>query len=84
MLVLPQQADHYVVANRLGELGAAIVLDRAQVTPEQLRALSAKVLADPSYKAQCVTLAQTLRAGGGYQRAADAILAHRAGLLAGL
>lgn len=80
MLVLPQQADHYVVANRLAELGAAIVLNRAQATPEQLRTLSEKVLADPSYKAQCVTIAETLRAGGGYQRAADEILTYKASL----
>lgn len=80
MLVLPQQADHYVVANRLAELGAGIVLDRSQVTAEQLRALSEKVLTDSSYKAQCETIAETLRAGGGYQRAADEILAYKESL----
>lgn len=83
MLVLPQQADHYVVAQRLAELGAGLVLDRSQATPDRLRALSEQVLADPSYKAQCVTIADTLRAGGGYQRAADEILAYTAGLNVG-
>ncbi len=78
MVVLPQQADHYVVAQRLAELGAGIVLDRSQATATQLRTLSANVLADPSYQAQCKKLAESLRAGGGYQRAADEILAHRA------
>ncbi|MBV7329457.1 glycosyl transferase family 1 [Chloroflexi bacterium TSY] len=77
MLVLPQQADHYVVARQVGELGAGIVLDRFQATPEQLKSLSAQVLANPSYKAACEKIAKSLRAGGGYRRAADEILAYK-------
>ena len=77
MLVLPQQADHYVVAQRVGELGAGVVLDRGQATVERLQALTAQVLADPSYKQQCEKIAQTLRAAGGYQRAADEIMAYK-------
>lgn len=80
MLVLPQQADHYVVAQRVGELGAGIVLDRGQATVERLQTLAQQVLADPNYKQQCETIAQTLRDAGGYQRAADAIMAHKAKL----
>ncbi len=76
MVVLPQQADHYVVAQRLAELGAGLVLDRSQASAAQLQAMSAQLLADPSYKAQCATIAETLRAGGGYQRAADEILTY--------
>lgn len=77
MIVLPQQADHYVVAQRVGELGAGIVLDRSQATVERLKGLAAQVLADPSYQQQCKKIAQTLRDGGGYQRAADEIYAHK-------
>ena len=77
MLVLPQQADHYVVAQRVGELGAGVVLDRGQATVERLQALTAQVLADPSYKQQCEKIAQTLRSAGGYQRAADEIMAYK-------
>lgn len=80
MIVLPQQADHYVVAWRVGELGAGVVLDRSQATSERLKALAAQVIGDPSYQAKCVQIAQGLRAGGGYQRAADEILAHKATL----
>jgi len=78
MIVLPQQADHYVVAQRVGELGAGIVLDRSQATVERLKGLAAQVLADPSYKQQCEKIAKTLREAGGYQRAADEIVAHKA------
>lgn len=77
MIVLPQQADHYVVAQRVGELGAGIVLDRSQATVERLKGLAAQVVADPNYKEQCEKIAQTLRDGGGYQRAADEIFAHK-------
>lgn len=80
MLVLPQQADHYVVAQRVGELGAGVVLDRGQATVERLQTLTAQVLADPSYQQQCEKIAQTLRAAGGYQRAADEIMAYKAKL----
>lgn len=77
MIVLPQQADHYVVAQRVGELGAGVVLDRAHATVERLQELAAQVLADPSYQQQCQKIAQTLREGGGYLRAADEILAYK-------
>ncbi len=80
MIVLPQQADHYVVAQRVGELGAGLVLDRAQANAERLKTLAAQVITTPSYKEQCVQIAQTLRAGGGYLRAADELLAHKATL----
>ncbi|MBX3016064.1 MAG: hypothetical protein KF832_31370, partial [Caldilineaceae bacterium] len=49
MIVLPQQADHYVVAQQIGELGAGIVLDRAQATSERLQTLATQVITDPSY-----------------------------------
>lgn len=78
MLVLPQQADHYVVAQRVGELGAGVVLDRSQATVERLQQLATQVINEPSYKAQCEKIAQGLRDAGGYRRAADEILAYKA------
>ncbi|MEZ4726483.1 MAG: glycosyltransferase [Caldilineaceae bacterium] len=78
MIVLPQQADHYVVAQRVDELGAGIVLDRSQASAARLAALATQVLADPNYKQQCITIAQTFHEAGGYQRAADEIMAYKA------
>lgn len=78
MIVLPQQADHYVVAQRVGELGAGVVLDRSQATVERLKQLATQVISEPSYKQQCVKIAQGLREAGGYQRATDEILAYKA------
>ena len=78
MIVLPQQADHYVVAQRVGELGAGVVLDRSHATVERLKQLATQVISEPSYKQQCVKIAQGLREAGGYQRAADEIMAYKA------
>lgn len=49
LIVLPQQADHYVVALRMQELGAGLVLDRVQATPETLRDMVNQVLSGGNF-----------------------------------
>lgn len=79
MIVIPQAGDQYMVAGRVAQLGAGIALAPREATPARLRALTEQILATPSFKQQGRTLADTLRAAGGYQRAADEILTFMAG-----
>ena len=45
MVVLPQRADHYVVAGQVEAVGAGLVLDRSEATPERLADSARRVLA---------------------------------------
>lgn len=84
LIVVPQIGDQYIVANRVQELGAGLSLQAAQVTPERLKALAERVLSNPEFARRAQALGETLRAAGGYMRAADEIIAFkgRAGLSA--
>lgn len=74
MIVLPRAADHYIVAERVAAVGAGIVLDRSQATAERLADLADRVLAEPAFRTRAAAVGESLRAAGGYQRAADEIL----------
>ena len=77
MVVLPQRADHYVVAGQVEAVGAGVVLDRSQATAERLAAAACRALADPQFRARSAHMGETLRAAGGPVRAADEIFAFR-------
>ena len=76
LLVVPQRGDQYMVAARVAELGAGLPLFPHEVTVDRLRERVAYLLADPNFRRQAQQVAQSLRDAGGYQRAADEILAH--------
>jgi MGT family glycosyltransferase len=73
MIVLPRAADHHIVAARVADAGAGVVLDRSQATSDRLRDLSARVLADTGCRDRAAHLGVTLREAGGPARAADLI-----------
>jgi MGT family glycosyltransferase len=73
MVVLPRAADHHIVATRVAEVGAGMVLDRTQATRERLIALTDRVLADPACREHSARIGATLRDAGGHRRAADTI-----------
>jgi MGT family glycosyltransferase len=75
MVVIPQMGDQFFVAQRVQEVGAGRYLAASEVTAPRLRALAEQVLADPNAKAQCKRIGTSLREAGGYQRAAEEILA---------
>jgi MGT family glycosyltransferase len=77
MVVLPQAADHHVVAQQVEAVGAGIVLDRSKVTARGLRELTGRVLRDPAYRDRSKRMGESLRGAGGYRRAADEILAFK-------
>jgi MGT family glycosyltransferase len=74
MIVLPRSADHFVVAGQVAAAGAGIVLHRSEATAERLMELKSAVLANPAYRHASAAMGQSLRAAGGYRRAADEIL----------
>ena len=73
MLVLPEQADHYVVANQVASVGAGITLDRRKATPALLSKLAKDVLSEPGYRRKSAAMGKSLEAAGGWKRAADEI-----------
>jgi MGT family glycosyltransferase len=77
MVVLPQRADHYVVAGQVEAAGAGVVLDRSMATPERLANVAQCALADPLFRIRSARMGETLRAAGGHQRAADEIFEFR-------
>lgn len=82
MLVLPQQADHHVVANQVSAAGAGLALERSMATSEQLQNLATKILTDPSYRDNSTAMGRSLRAAGGPERAVDEIFCfkHKVGI----
>jgi len=77
MVVLPQRADHYVVAGQVEAAGAGVVLDRSQATAERLADAARRALADPQFRVQSAKMGAILRAAGGHVRAADEIFEFR-------
>jgi MGT family glycosyltransferase len=80
LIAIPQQVEQATVAGETAKHGAGIALGMKApfgvVTAAQLHAAVDRILADfQSYQQAAVRLGDSLRAAGGYIRAADAILA---------
>jgi MGT family glycosyltransferase len=73
MIVLPQRADHHVVADRVEAVGAGLVLERSRATATMLAELADRVLSNPEFKFNSLQVGKSLRAAGGHQRAVDEI-----------
>jgi MGT family glycosyltransferase len=73
LLVVPQIGDQFFVAQQVAALNVGRSLAMAQVTPARLRELAAQILADPQVQPAARQLGASLKAAGGYQKAADVI-----------
>jgi MGT family glycosyltransferase len=73
LLSIPQSADQPWVARRVVQLGAGKMLRRSHVHAQQLRDEASEILAHSSYAQASARLGDTLRAAGGYMRAANEI-----------
>ncbi|MGI3227073.1 hypothetical protein ACRJ4B_27880 [Streptomyces sp. GTA36] len=60
-----------MVARRVAELGAGLSIRTQDVTEDSVRALAARLLNEPQFRAAAVTLQGAQREAGGYRRAAD-------------
>ncbi|HEX2620584.1 MAG TPA: macrolide family glycosyltransferase [Phototrophicaceae bacterium] len=76
-VVVPHQMEQLLNSKRVAETGVGIMLgDRypyGRVTPAELRAALDQVLNDPAYRQRAKAMGETLKAAGGYRRAADEI-----------
>lgn len=76
LIVVPQHGDQFLVASRVVEVGAGLMLPAAQATPAALKGMAMQVLSNPSYKERAQTLSLAFQTAGGPKRAADEILAY--------
>ncbi len=74
MVMLPQQPEQQLHAQRTVELGAGLMLEKETVTASMLREAVELIAQNASYRAHAQQMQQIVRAAGGYQRAADAIV----------
>jgi len=77
LLFFPQQVEQAQVAARITELGAGYLVREPSVAA--LRSAASLLLSDNSYRRQAAFLGASLKAAGGVQKAADAILSFSAG-----
>jgi len=77
MLVFPQHGDQHLVAARVEELGAGVVLRPPDLEPARLRSAVDLLLSEPRFRAGAGKIAESFHAAGGYRRAADEILRWR-------
>jgi MGT family glycosyltransferase len=76
LVVVPQQPEQAVTADRLADLGLATTLAAEEVSPAQLRQAVERVAADDGIRARLAAMRAAALADGGARRAADAVLAH--------
>ena len=74
MVVVPQQPEQAMTAARVAELGLGLALGPGAVSAAALRDAVAEVTGDPAYRARASAMQAVVRAAGGYERAASAIL----------
>ncbi|UKK96658.1 macrolide family glycosyltransferase [Brevibacillus brevis] len=74
LVMIPLSSDQPIVAKRVEELGAGIMLDRGKLTPTALKDALLKVLNESTYKERAIQVGDSLRNAGGYQEAARRIM----------
>ncbi|WP_459476500.1 macrolide family glycosyltransferase [Clostridium saccharoperbutylacetonicum] len=74
LILIPQFADQPLVANRVAQLGAGIVIEKNEATPEMLKECVGKIFSDNSFKINSGKIGKSLREAGGYKKGVDEIL----------
>jgi MGT family glycosyltransferase len=75
LVVVPQRGDQHMVGARIAELGAGLAISPGRVDAASLRGAVEAVLSGPSFRERAQALGRSMRASGGYRRAADEIQA---------
>lgn len=73
MVVAPQMGDQLVIARRVEQLGAGVVVDSHHFTAQGLREAAEQVLCAESFRRQSRAIGESFRQAGGYVRAADEV-----------
>ncbi|WP_421107796.1 macrolide family glycosyltransferase [Streptomyces sp. NEAU-S77] len=76
MVAVAQSVELDFTARRIAELGLGVRIARQDVTPEALRAAVRTAAEDPEIQRRVAAMSESVRAGGGAARAADAIEAY--------
>ena len=74
LVVFPQHGDQHLVAGRVAALGAGIVMQPSDATPERIAASIDTALRDPRFATGARAVSASFHATGGPARAADAIV----------
>ncbi len=74
MVVVPQQPEQQMNGQRIVDLGLGALLDKNTVNATDLRAAVEQIAQNVQYREHAQSLREATLAGGGYQRAADAII----------
>ena len=74
MVLIPQQPEQQMHAQRVVDLGLGVMLDKGSVTTSTLREAVERVAHDEAYRERAQRMQQSVRAAGGYQRAVDTIM----------
>ena len=78
LVMFPQHGDQHLVASRVAEAGAGLMLPPGDAGPAQIRALVDQAHSDPAFRHNAQRIGESFRAAGGYRRAAEEILAFTA------
>lgn len=73
MVLFPQHSEQRMVADRVAELGAGVMLKGSK--PNDLATAVADLLGNPSYQKHAQALSESFKKAGGAERAANVILA---------
>jgi MGT family glycosyltransferase len=73
LVVIPQMGEQAIVARRVQELGAGLMLTPPEVSGNRLRAAVDDLLSDPGFRTQAAVIRESFRAAGGVDRATEAI-----------
>jgi MGT family glycosyltransferase len=74
LVVVPQQSEQRVTADRVAELGLGRRLDPGDVTPESLLEAVGALVSEPGAAERLAAMQRAVLAGGGHERAAAEIL----------
>ena len=77
LIVFPQGADQFDVADRVAEMGAGLSLSQRDLSPTEFRRHIDRLLADDSVREASQEIGESLRAAGGATRAADEVFAFK-------
>ena len=73
LLLVPQQGEQMVIAMRVAELGAGLVLNKSRMSVEAIRANAVRLLTEPHFKTEANRIGESFRTAGGVAKGADAI-----------
>jgi UDP:flavonoid glycosyltransferase YjiC (YdhE family) len=73
LLLVPQQVEQTFNALRVVELGAGLILKKAQISAEAIRTNAEQLVTNPRFKSAAEQIGDSFRAAGGAPRAADEV-----------